>query len=122
MSVHDRKMEIWATLDVRYSTRHDVTEAVQILFDMAHSSMDWGSGFLDSEEMRVVIKFAVLMGWQAPDLPGNSPAMQELAREFPEAYEIVVDDNPWYDPTVPKTAFNAYRTEPTRTTIKKKEL
>ena len=47
----------------------DITEGVQILYDIAHSSMDWGSGFLDNSEMETVISLAVTMGWQVPDLP-----------------------------------------------------
>lgn len=73
---------------IRASDGQDITEAVQILYDIAHSSMDWGSGFLDNEEMESVIRLAVLMGWQVPDLPDNSPAMVSTARKFPEHYEV----------------------------------
>lgn len=31
---------------IRADTGQDITEGVQILYDIAHSSMDWGSGFL----------------------------------------------------------------------------
>lgn len=72
------------------SDGQDITEAVQILYDIAHSSMDWGSGFLDNEEMETVIRFAVLMGWEVPDLPNNSPAMVSVAEKFPDHYRVTV--------------------------------
>lgn len=75
----------------------DITEAVQILYDIAHSSMDWGSGFLDNEEMETVIRLAVLMGWQVPDLPYSTnmdSPMETVARKFPDHYEIEVVDHP----------------------------
>lgn len=74
---------------IRTANGDDVTEAVQILYDIAHGSMDWGSGFLDNDEMAAVIRFAVLMGWQVPSLPRNSEALLSVAREFPEHYEFV---------------------------------
>lgn len=42
----------------------DITEAVQIVYDALHASMDFGSGFLDTSEvdaMRVMTKAA---GWE----------------------------------------------------------
>ena len=71
---------------VRTETGEDITEPVQILYDIAHSSMDWGSGFLDNEEMEAVIRLAVLMGWQVPELPSSGP-MVTVAQKFPEHYE-----------------------------------
>lgn len=65
----------------------DVTEKVQILYDMAHSSMDWGSGMLDNEEMEKVIEFAVMMGWEVPDLPNEGP-QAAVALKFPDQYDI----------------------------------
>lgn len=75
----------------------DITEAVQILYDIAHSSMDWGSGFLDNEEMETVIRLAVTMGWQVPDLPyttQQSSPMVTVARKFPDQYDIEEIDHP----------------------------
>lgn len=66
----------------------DITEAVQILYDIVHQSMDWGSGMLSNEEMETVIRLAVLMGWKVPDLPGNSPAIGTVALKFPDHYEV----------------------------------
>lgn len=75
----------------------DITEAVQILYDIAHSSMDWGSGFLDNEEMEAVVRLAVTMGWQVPAMPystkENTP-MVSVARKFPEQYDIEVIPHP----------------------------
>lgn len=76
------------------SDGEDITEPVQILYDIAHSSMDWGSGFLDNDEMEAVIGLAVKMKWTVPDLPGNSPAMATVAAKFPEHYEVEVVDIP----------------------------
>ena len=73
---------------IRTADGIDITEGVQILYDIAHSSMDWGSGFLDNAEMETVIRLAITMGWQVPNLPENSPAMQTVAQKFPEHYEI----------------------------------
>ncbi len=77
----------------------DITEAVQILYDIAHSSMDWGSGFLDNEEMETVIRLAVLMGWQVPDLPYSTSAhspMESVARKVPDHYEVeVINHGTW---------------------------
>lgn len=67
----------------------DITEAVQILYDIAHSSMDWGSGMLDNAEMETVIRLAQVMGWQVPDLPYNTSALVGVAEKFPELYEVV---------------------------------
>lgn len=67
-----------------------VHKAVQTLYDIAHSSMDWGSGFLDNAEMATVIRFAVHMGWEVPYVPSStaSPAMASVCREFPDHYEV----------------------------------
>lgn len=39
-------------------TEADVTEGVQVAYDIAYGSMDWGSGFLSSEEMGLVARLA----------------------------------------------------------------
>lgn len=78
---------------VRTEDGQDVTEAVQILYDIAHSSLDWGSGFLDNEEMETVVRLAVTMGWQVPDLPRVGP-MASVARKFPDHYEIEAVGHP----------------------------
>lgn len=93
------KQEIWVRLDHprtnAYSLTHDITEPVQVLYDLAHSSMDWGSGFLDTDEMRSVVRLAILMGWEVPDLScawNHGPALT-VAQEFPDHYEITVTTN-----------------------------
>lgn len=73
---------------IRTADGIDITEGVKILYDIAHSSMDWGSGFLDNDEMEEVIRLAITLGWQLPDLPGNSDAMLSVARKFPEHYRV----------------------------------
>lgn len=68
----------------------DIHEKVQILYDMATSSMDWGSGMLDDEEMVAVMELAVLMGWQLPTPDSHDPVWRSFARRHPEHYEIVL--------------------------------
>lgn len=79
-----------ATAERRVTTTdgEDIHEAVQILFDIAHSSMDWGSGFLDTEEIEAVISLAVTMGWKPPIPPENSLPMVQLALRYPEHYDV----------------------------------
>ena len=74
----------------------DITEAVQILYDIAHSSMDWGSGFLDNAEMATVIGLAVKMGWEVPDLPYTlrDSAIASVALEFPDQYKVTEVHHP----------------------------
>lgn len=72
----------------------DVTEAVQILYDIAHSSMDWSSGFLDYDEMHSVISLAITMGMKVPDLSYASEATQSLIHAFPDHYEVVTTEVP----------------------------
>lgn len=79
---------------IRTADGTDITEAVQVLYDIAHSSMDWGSGFLDNAEMESVIRLAVLMGWQVPSLPDNSEPMVSVAQKFPDHYEVGVTHIP----------------------------
>lgn len=68
----------------------DITESVQILYDLAHGSLDFGSGFWDNEEMETVISLAITMGWQVPDPPGraSNAAMTPVFAKFPDHYEI----------------------------------
>lgn len=39
-------------------TEEEITEGVQIAYDIAYGSLDWGSGFLDTEEMEAVARLA----------------------------------------------------------------
>lgn len=81
----------------------DVTEGVQILYEIAHASMDWGSGFLDNAEMETIIRLAILMNMQVPNLPSNSPAMITVAKKFPEHYDIALREIP--EITNPRTGY-----------------
>ncbi len=53
----------------------DVTELVQIAFDVATHSMDWGSGFLDREETNGLILLA-----EACRFPSLDEVLQEQWR------------------------------------------
>ena len=48
-------------------TEYDVTEAVQIVYDSLHASMDFGSGFLDAGESKAMHDLAVAGGWDPPE-------------------------------------------------------
>lgn len=39
----------------------DITEEVKMLFDSVIHSVDWGSGFLDNQEMKQVLKIGKLL-------------------------------------------------------------
>jgi hypothetical protein len=45
-------------------TETDITEAVKIMYDVVHSSLDWGSGFLDADEAGHIIALADVCGFQ----------------------------------------------------------
>jgi hypothetical protein len=47
-------------------TTVDVTEGVQVCFDVVVGSMDWGSGFLDTEEVGQVKTLAGALGVDPP--------------------------------------------------------
>lgn len=54
-------------------TTTDVTEGVQVTYDIARHSMDWGSGFLDLEEMDAVARLG-----DACRFPDFEEALQEV--------------------------------------------
>lgn len=88
-------MEIW-TVDREGDHGADITEAVQVLYDMATSSMDWGSGMLSNEEVETVIKLAILLGFQMPSLDYyNNAPMAEVARRYPEHYVVSEEPDPY---------------------------
>lgn len=95
----------------------DVTEAVQVMYDAIHAMGFGGSGWLDANEGRAIIRLAVLMGWRLPDLEGSyglgpggvENEMVRLADEFPDHYEITSEEAWGYGCGVKQT-------------IKKKEL
>jgi hypothetical protein len=45
----------------------DVTEHVAAMFDALIGSLDWGSGFLSSEEIESILIVAELAGFEAPE-------------------------------------------------------
>lgn len=42
----------------------DVTEAVQIIYDALHASMDFGSGLLDTAEVQALRRLSMAAGWE----------------------------------------------------------
>jgi hypothetical protein len=44
----------------------DITEAVEMMYDLVLNSMDWGSGFLETSEMIAVAKLGRLCGFEIP--------------------------------------------------------
>ncbi len=73
---------------IRSADGTDVTEAIQVIYDLAHSSMDWGSGMLSTEEVEAVIRFAIHMGWGVPQLDGFNGTQVVTARKFPDHYSV----------------------------------
>lgn len=77
---------------------NDITEAVQIMYDLVHSSMDWGSGMLDTEEMHAVIQLAIDMGWQLPKINNAADAVGvALVGAFPDHYKVHTHPAVTYD-------------------------
>lgn len=59
----------------------DVTHAVADMYDALLSSGEWGSGFLDTEQVSSVLAIGKLMGWDEPALPPSVvPGQQLLSR------------------------------------------
>ena len=50
---------------------HDITEAVQIMYDTVAQSLDFGSGFLDTEEVLQMERLGVLAGFEPLEYPGS---------------------------------------------------
>lgn len=61
----------------------DVTESVQIMYDVAHASAGWDYGMFDNEEVSAVIELAAQMGWKVPDL---NESMVTMAVHYPDHY------------------------------------
>lgn len=51
----------------------DITEHVENVFDALVSSLDWGSDFLDSEQVNSMLVLAELLGFDTPTL-SDKPA------------------------------------------------
>lgn len=66
----------------------DIHEAVQITYDSLLGSMDWGSGFLDDQEVEAVVRLAIIMGWKLPHLDGSDGCHVTTARKFVDYYQI----------------------------------
>lgn len=65
--------------------RHDVTEAVQVIYDALHSSMDFGSGFLDAGEAQAMHQLATVAGWEQPTYDGDVCATCGHTRSYHRA-------------------------------------
>lgn len=55
----------------------DITEHIAAMFDSIVGSLDWGSGFLSTEEIESIMIVADLVGFDAPD-PDPTSAPDEL--------------------------------------------
>ena len=45
----------------------DVTEHVARMYDAIVHSLDWGSGYLDTEDIESILIIAKLAGWDVPE-------------------------------------------------------
>jgi hypothetical protein len=59
----------------------DVTEDIVTLLDAIHGSMDWGSGFLNREDLVAWKTLADLLGFDAVAVGSADEAIAELDRE-----------------------------------------
>lgn len=50
---------------------HDVTEAVKIMYDTVAQSLDFGSGFLDADEVLQMERLGRLAGFEPLEYPGE---------------------------------------------------
>jgi hypothetical protein len=83
MSVTDRKgripMKVILTADD--GTERDITEHFRLLYDTVIASMDWGSGFLDLQEMLQVVQVGAAAGFADVGLVAASAGLE---RRFPD--------------------------------------
>jgi len=68
--------------------RTDVTEEVKIVLDRLHSSLDWGSGFLCSDDLEAWGTLAGAMGMDVTQIP----TMVTYAREYEERMASLRDE------------------------------
>ena len=54
----------------------DVTEEVAAMYDAIVGSMDWGSDFLDADQIRAILKIGALAGFDLPDPRRNIPGFE----------------------------------------------
>lgn len=96
-------------------TEADVTEAVGITYDCLRSSLDWGSGFLDAEEVNAVVRLAEAAGfpdfedlvaevWESrnPSIARNLCALEAERRGVGKYWLVPVQD---VIPDVARAAF-----------------
>lgn len=67
---------------------HDVTEHVRSLYGHTVGSMDWGSGFLDTDEMLEVQEFGYLSGFEEQDLDKAIDSAAKEAERFRKYAEM----------------------------------
>lgn len=70
------------------------TEDLKALFDIAVGSMDYGSGFLDTEEVEVLRRVAVAIGVD----PMEATPDGMFAGQYPHAYAESVNRRPNAEP------------------------
>lgn len=63
-------------------TEIDVTTAVQVTYDALHSSMDFGSGFLDREELESMVVLAQAAGFGEWQHVISSICAQEIEAKY----------------------------------------
>ncbi len=71
-----------------FAVETDITEGVQVAYDTAHESLNWGSGFLDLDEMEAITKLG-----EACRFPDFADAVTQVQaqREHQERQQAIVD-------------------------------
>lgn len=67
-------------------TEVDVTTAVQITYDALHASMDFGSGFLDTEELGAMVVLAESAGFDGFNEIASDAWMERKRQQWQERY------------------------------------
>lgn len=65
-----------------FNDRAVITADVARLYDLVVSSMDWGSGFLDTEEMHAVARLGRLCGFKVPKCDATCPDVTQVKNQY----------------------------------------
>lgn len=75
MSHEDARAKVpdwkWTAAVTKDGAAHDITRELAVMYDAIVGSMDWGSGFLDIEDVEALLRIGALCGFESGeyDLP-----------------------------------------------------